>query len=375
MAKVKSTKAGGFLGGFILIIIGILILWSNEGRTVKMQSAINEATKSYTDVASDKVDSKYEGKLIATTGKLDFSESNPVEDQKFGIRITGAKLERVVEVYQWVEDCSTDEDNNKNCTYSKDWSSSLIDSSSFEKQGYNNPTSFKYESENFYASLVKVGAFELPQRLLESLSYDKKLNNEKLTEQYKKEVDGFKIVDNYITNTKNAEDYQIGDVRISYQYAGDGEVSILGVQSGNTLTAFTGKKGKSIFQIKRGSYTGKEILTGMTKSNNLIKWLLRVLGTILVIGGISSLFAPIQMIADKVPVLRSLVSMSTSLIANVLGLSISLIVIAIAWFRFRPVLSIILIAVVVGLLIFLKLKKDESSNKTSDKKDSKKDSK
>lgn len=371
MAKVKNTKAGGFLGGFILIIVGILILWSNEGRTVKMQSAINEATKTYTDVASDKVDSKYEGKLIATTGKLDFSESSPVEDQKFGIKVTGAKLERVVEVYQWVEDCTTDEDDNKNCTYSKDWSNSLIDSSSFEKQGYNNPTSFKYESENFYASLVKVGAFDLPQRLLESLSYDKKLNNEKLTEQYKNEVDGFKIVDNYITNAKNTEDYQIGDTRISYRYAGYGEVSILGIQSGNTLTAFTGKKGKSIFQIKRGSYTGKEILTGMTKSNNLIKWLLRVLGTILVTGGISSLFAPIQMIADKVSVLRNLVSMSTSLIANVLGLSISLIVIAIAWFRFRPVLSIILIAIVVGLLVFLKLKKPETS-KDSDKKESKK---
>lgn len=356
----KSTKSGGFLGGIVLLVIGVLILWNNEGRTVQTQSAINEAMKNYTDVASTTIDSKYEGKLIATTGKLDLSESNPVQDAKFGIKVTGAKLERVVEMYEWVEDCTTDEDNNQNCTYNKEWTTDLIDSSSFAKSGYTNPTSFKYQGEAFYASNVKVGAFVLPQRLLESLSYDKELNNEKITEQYKNTVEGFKVVDGYITNTENLQDAKIGDLRVSYRYASDGEVSMLGVQKGNTLTAFTGKKGKSIFTIKRGSYTGKEILNSMTKANNTMKWLLRLLGFILVMGGIGSLFAPLQFLASKVPILGGIVNFSTSLISIVLGLAISLVVIAIAWFRFRPILSIILIVIVVGLLVFLKLQKGKN---------------
>ena len=268
----KNAKTGGFFGGIVLLVIGVLILWNNEGRTVQMQSVINEAMKNYTDVASTTIDSKYEGKLIATTGNLDLSGSNPVQDAKFGIKVTGAKLERVVEMYEWVEDCTTDEDNNKNCTYNKEWTSDLVDSSEFTKSGYTNPTSFKYQGEAFYASNVKVGAFDLPQRLLESLSYDKELNNEKITEQYKNTVEGFKVVDGYITNAENITDAKIGDLRISYRYASDGEVSMLGVQKGSTLTAFTGKKGKSIFTIKRGSYTGKEILNGMTKANNTMKW-------------------------------------------------------------------------------------------------------
>ena len=144
---------------------------------------------------------------------------------------------------------------------------------------------------------------------------------------------------------------------MSYRYAGDGEVSMLGVQTGSTLSAFTGKKGKTIFTIKRGTYTGKEILNDMTKANNMTKWLLRVLGIILVIGGIGSVFAPLQMFADKIPVLGSIVNFSTSLISTVLGLAISLLVIAVAWFRFRPVLSIILLVIVVGLFVFLKVYK------------------
>lgn len=362
MAAVKNSKAGGFLGGFVILIIGIILLWSNEGRTVKMQSAINEAEKNYTDVASDKIDPKYEGKVIATSGKLDLSASKELQDAKFGIKVTGAKLDRVVEMYQWKEDCETDDNNNKNCTYSKEWSDSLIDSSNFTKSGYNNPTSFKVESEEFMATNVKVGVFELPEKLLDKLSYNKDVKNEQLTEQYKNTVEGYKIDGNYITNSVNPEDTQIGDLRISYRLATDGAVSMLGVQKGNTLTAFVGKKGKSIYEIQRGEKTGKEILTDLTKSNNFMKWLLRGVGTLLVILGIASVFAPLNMLADKVPVLGTLVGMSTGLISFALGLATSLLVIAIAWFRYRPILSIILIAIVIGLLVFLKLQKGKNKN-------------
>lgn len=368
MNKAKqTTKVGGFLGGIIILIIGILILWNNEGRTVKTQSAINEALSSYTDVTSDKIDSKYEGKVIATTGKIDLTNSSALEDQKFGIKISGTKLERVVEMYQWQEECTTDEDNNETCNYDKVWSNNLIDSSAFKRSGYSNPTSFKYESQEYIASNVKVGAFDLPERLLKNLSYDQTVGNEKLTQLYKNNVEGFRLVDNYITNTEN-ENTRIGDLRISYKYASDGEVSMLGVQNGTTLNAFVGKKGKTIYTIKRGNYTGKEMLNSITKANNTMKWILRVLGVVLVIGGISSLFAPLTLLADKIPVLGNIVNFSTSLISTVLGLSISLAVIAVAWFRFRPILSIILIAVIVGLIAFLVLQKKnkqtpESKNK------------
>ena len=64
---MNKKKTGGFLGGIILLLIGIAMLWNNEGRTVKVQNAINEALSSYIDISSKKINSKYEGKLIATT--------------------------------------------------------------------------------------------------------------------------------------------------------------------------------------------------------------------------------------------------------------------------------------------------------------------
>lgn len=367
MGKNKNVtkRGGGLVLGLILIVVGVMLLWSNEGRTVKTQDAINQALKEYTDVTSEKIDSKNEGKLVATTGKLDITNSGELKDSKFNITMKAAKLQRKVEMYQWEESCTTDDNDKKDCEYEKKWSDMLIDSSSFEKSGYTNPTSFKYEGEEYKAANIKVGAYDLPERLLDNLSYNEDLNNEKLSEMYKTPVDNFKLEGNYLTNSANASDPQVGDLRVSYRYATDGEVSMLGVQQGNTLTAFTGKKGKSIFQIRRGKYTGKEILNDLTKSNQRTKWFLRIIGTIAVMLGYSSLFAPLQNLTDKIPVVRSIVNAGASLVGTVLGLATSLLVIAIAWFRYRPVLSIVLIVIIVALLLFLKFgnKKPEKSKK------------
>ena len=358
--KTSTKKSGGLLGGIIILIIGIFVLWNNEGRTVKTQNAINEALKGYTDVSSSKIDPKYEGKIIATTGNIDLSSSEELKDSKFGISVKAVKLQRNVEMYQWDESCETDENDKETCSYEKTWSDKILDSSEYKKAGHENPSSMKIESDTYVASNVKVGAYDLPERLVNSLSYDKDLNNEKLEVQYKNTVEGYKLNEKYITNSVDFENPEIGDLRISYKYASDGEVSLIGVQKGNTLTAYTAKKGKSIFEIRRGSYTGREILESMTNANKTAKWFLRILGILLVMGGVASLFNPLQSLTDKVPVLRSIVNFTAGLFSSVVGLAISLVVIAIAWFRFRPVLSIILLGIVVCLIIFLKYKKQDS---------------
>ena len=365
--KANAKKTGGFLGGIILFIIGIFVLWNNEGRTVKEQNAINEALKGYKDVSSENIDSKYEGKIIATTGKIDLSNSSEVRDSKFGISEKAVKLKRIVEMYQWNESCETDDNDKQTCSYSKEWSDKVVDSSEFKKAGHENPTSMKIESDEYVASNIKVGAFDLPERLVGSLNYNKDYNNEKLTEQYKNTVEGYVINEKYITNSSDVNDPQIGDLRISYKYATDGEVSMIGVQSGNTIKAYTAKKGNNIFEIRRGSYTGREILESKADANKTWKWVLRILGIVLVIGGIGSLFAPLQRFTDKIPVIGSIVNFSTGLFSGVVGFAISLIVIAIAWFRFRPVLSIVLLVVVGGLIAFLKFKGIKLPTKTPEK--------
>ena len=354
----KAKKGNGILGGIIFLIVGIGILWSNEGRTVKTQAAIGEATKSFIQVKSEKVDSKNEGKLIATKGKINIDSASELKDDTFGINVKAVKLKRNVEMYQWDEKCTTNDDDKTTCSYEKVWDDDIIDSEDFKEAGHTNPTDMLYTSEEYIADNVKLGAFTLPNELIGSLKYDKTKTNDDLTAEYNNSKESFKIDGKYLTNVK--EEPQIGDIRISYQYTTVKDASVLAVQTDDTFEAFTSKKGKDIYTIVEGNKTGVQILENMTHANKTIKWGLRILGIVFVIGGFSSMFGFITTLADKVPVLGKIVSGATSIVSTLLGLGLSLIVIAIAWFRFRPILSIILLAASVVLIILLRIYQPKS---------------
>ena len=363
-SKSKSGGIfGGILAGIILIIIGVVLLWWNEGRTVKVQKGINEAKDVYTQIKSDKVDSKYDGKLVSTNGKLDLSDAEELVDQDFGIKVKSALMERNVEMYQWTETCETDDNDNEKCSYKKEWVDHLVDSSNFkESSKHSNPSSMPYESEEFVAENVKMGAFTLPKDLLEKLSTKKDKTNAELTEEAK-EVEGYAIVNKYITNVEE-DNPVIGNVRVSFSYNDADSVSVLAVQTGDSFAKYTTKSGTSVYRIKEGTHTGEEIIQDMTDENKTIKWLLRLVGLLLEIFGFASIFSPIKKLAGFIPFLGGLVSMATGLIALLLGSSVTLVVIAVAWLRFRPILSIVLLAIV-GVLIFLLIKFKKKEPETS----------
>ena len=354
----NKSKSGGIFGGIltgiILIIIGIGLLWWNEGRTVKVQKGINEAKDVYKQIKSDKVDSKYDDKLVSTNGKLDLSNAEELVDQDFGIKASSALMERTVEMYQWTESCETDDNDNEKCSYKKEWVDQLVDSSEFkESSKHTNPSSMPYESEEFAAENVKMGAFTLPKDLITRLSTDKDKSNAELLEEAK-EIEDYAVVNKYITNVKE-DSPEIGNVRISFSYNDADSVSVLAVQTGDSFAKYTTKSGTSVYRIKEGIHTGEEIIQDMTDENKTMKWFLRLVGLLLEIFGFAAIFSPIKKLANFVPILGGLVSTATGLIALLLGSAVSLVVIALAWFRYRPILSIVLI-VVVALLVFLLVK-------------------
>ncbi|MBR3362334.1 MAG: hypothetical protein IKG40_00230 [Bacilli bacterium] len=348
-------KGNSIVGGLIILILGVCLLWWNEGNNVKNLQSVSEGLKNYTDISASKIDNKYDGKLVATHGKLKV-EGN-ISDDEFAVSSNSAALYRKVEMFQWTEDCDSDD----NCTYKKEWDDTLIDSSNFEKQGYTNPESMPYESEKFLSESAMIGAFTLPSKLVDRLSTKKKLKDLKAESA---SSHGMTLTENnFYTNVKENTP-QVGDIRISFYENNAKDVSVLAEQSDDTFKIYKTKKGKDLFRIFEDNYDGADMLDLISKQNNFTKWLFRILGILAIMLGISSLFTPLTVIADKVPILGNIVNGATGLVSFILGLSISLIVIAIAWFRFRPLLSIILAIVVAGLVIGLNV---YSKNKSVEK--------
>lgn len=359
--KKGNSLVGGILGGILLIIIGIGLLWWNEGRTVKTQKGINEAKNNYIQVKSDKVDSKNDNKLVATNGKLDLSYSSELLDLDFNIKVLSAKMVRVVEMYQWTEDCTTDDNNVERCNYKKEWKDSLIDSSNFKKSGHDNPGSMPYESKVYLGDNVKMGEYNLPDSLLNDLSTKQTKSQSELTEEYANAIEGYIVSGEYITN-QSGDTPVIGNVRIAFKYNNSDSVSVLGVQTNSTFTKYVSKNGTKIFRIKEGTHTGDVIIQDLVDENNMFKWIFRLVGTLFVIIGIGSIFSPINKIANFIPLVGGAVSLVTGLISLLAGLALSLIVIALAWFRFRPLLSISLLIIVALLIVALIMIKKKNEN-------------
>ena len=338
----------GVLGGFITIGIGIVLLWWNEGNNVKNLKTTAEMSKSVINVGSDRIDESNEGKLIATSGTL--INEQTLNDETFDIHIKTPKLNRVVEMYQWEEDCTTDDDGNESCSYSKVWSESLIGSSSFHDRSHTNPSVRPYNNESHQSTDVKVGAFSLTSDQISDLSTNGTYTNfnlEKVNE-LKLTVSG-----TYITNSKNLNSPEIGDVRISFKYNNSTDVSVLAVQKGSSFVDFVSKAGKNINRVMDGVKTGEEMINVIKKENNILKWILRLVGAIMCMAGVGAILKPISAITSYVPILGNIVGAAVGLVAGIVGLAISLVVIAIAWIRFRPVLGFGLLGVVVALIVLL----------------------
>ena len=344
----KKNPFASIIAGLGLLVIGTIVLWLNEGEYVANTKAVKDVSEHVIEVSSEKSDSSNDGKLVCLNGDFIVIDEK-VEDDELSIGTKTAKLSRVVEMYQWEEDEHTHK-NNKTYSYEKKWSSELIISGGFHDSGYDNPTSKPIDNKDYCASSVSVGAFNLSEKQIRSLE-----TNSKLTIDASQELpDGYKIHDGYITNSENPESPAVGDIRIYYEYNNYKEATVLAVQQGNSFTDFNSENGKTINRVYEGKLNSEEVVKKMTDENNGLKWALRLIGTICIILGYVSLLSPISKLASFVPILGGIVSSALAIIAALVGLIHSLIVIAIAWLFYRPIMSIILIAIVVALVIVLK---------------------
>lgn len=341
-----------------MIVIGIGLLWWNERNDVKNIKTIEEAKSVLVNVSSEKVESNNEGKLVSTNGKM-VVEDEYLMDSTFNLQSPKtAKLIRVVEMLQWVEKEEEDSDDYVTYTYEKKWLSEIEDSDSFSDTTKVNPSTMPYESEVFFADNVSLGAFTINDR-------QKAMLDTSATVTLGDTVsipDGYYKVDNYIASVSDLSSADVGAIRISFKYNNDKEISVLGKQTGSTITSYTSKQGKTLFRVESGILTGEEIIDVVEQENNILKWIFRVLGVICNMAGFAALLSPIAFLVKWIPLLGNGIAKFIKGIGSLVGLAVSFVVIAIAWIFFRPLIGILLLAGVVGIvfLIIMLIKKSRA---------------
>ena len=149
---------------------------------------------------------------------------------------------------------------------------------------------------------------------------------------------------------------RIGDVRVTFKAVYPADISIIARFNGNTFEKVYTSNGKSVSRLSMGVVSAEHMYGKAHSSNSTWTWILRVVGIFLVIGGLKSLVAPLSVIAGVIPLLGDIVGAGAGIVCTLLGLAWSLVLIAIAWLRFRPLLGAAMLAAAVGLVALLYFK-------------------
>ena len=408
----RSFKSIG--SGFIIFCLATALLWWNEGRAVKTEKMLDEAGNAYVEMENpNKKDASLEGELICGTAMATTEDS--LSDTQFGIGAKAIALRRTVEYYQWVEHAESKSEDKlggkevttTTYTYTTEWTNAPVNSTQFKDPAYQsrNFTIAQVEDGEQWAENVKFGAYKLPESLFHSMSsreavvlnlnadlltqFDKaardvdlRINGNKavtttasqpaqVAEAVEAVPDSVKTVvsDSIPQENKVDLDYvhqqgnvlyigrtpaapQVGDVRVTFEKIVPAKVTIIAKVKGDTFTKFKAKNGKTFQTLVMGVQDSAEIFESEHAANNMWLWMLRILGIMLVIAGLKGIFGFLETILKVVPFIANIFGWGVGVVCTVVGVVWSLIVIALAWLFYRPLLGIALLALA-GFLIWV----------------------
>ena len=399
----NSFKSIG--SGFLMFILGTVLLFWNEGRTVKTGDAIVEAQKATVEMENPaKMDASLDGQMIHATSKA--VSEDVLRDGQYPIAGNYTALKRDVEYYQWVErkeekkrdKLGGGEETITTYYYDLKWVDEPVNSGSFHDPAYRGRNTVRIEVDDQiqYAENVAFGAYKLPAFFIkqvgkyadanvaagadefaamlagksvvvtDSASDQSAIEGEGIAElsdsQIQDAMNGLSDTDAYVFAGNeiyygNPSNVQVGDVRIRFSaIAPENEVSIMAKVQGNTFTEYVAKNGYTFSRLANGTSSAAEMIQSAKDENDMIKWALRILGILLVVGGLKGIFGFLTTLLKVVPFLASIMNFGVGIICWVLGIAWSLIVIAVAWIFYRPLLGISLLVIAAGLIAFLVIK-------------------
>lgn len=350
----ESIKSVVF--GLVLFVVGFPLLFWNEGRAVKTARSLTEGAGLVASVSADAVDPANNGRLVHVSA---FTKTDDVlTDETFGVSETAIRLERSVEMYQWVESSSSSSETklggSKETTttydYSTEWQSSLVDSSGFQSpDGHRNPNAMPYESRLEQANNVSLGAFSLSESQIGRLSKSESLRVSTVAPGVK----GAKLHDGAVYIGADPAHPSVGDTRVKFSVVRPGAVSVVAEQAGTSFSPYQAEAGGQVFLLEEAVVSADAMFETAQRSNAMMTWILRGVGFLMMFFGLSMVFAPIAVFGDVVPIVGRVLAAGTSLVAGFIAAFFAIGTIAVAWITYRPVLGVILLAIAVGAVVML----------------------
>lgn len=358
-SRVKSSF-GAALVGLVMFAAAFPLHFWNEGRAVAEHRALQEGAAAVVEAPTAPLDPALEGKLVHASARA--TAPQPVADAQFGLSAQALALQRQVEMFQWREHKKTRTEKKlgggerkiTEYRYDTGWDDEAIDSARFEhRDGHENPHSWPFSSARFEANPVRLGDLVLSSPFVGRIGGAEPLVPT-LSALPPNLGASFQIDDGRLVTSKDPGKPQVGDLRVAWQRVPEQDVSVVGLQHNGGIEPYTASNGRQIALLDAGAVPAAKMFQAAEARNTRLTWPLRAAGAFLMWLGLTMALGWIGRVLDFIPFLGSLVETGVSIVAALVALVLSALTIAVAWFYYRPVVAVALIALALGGVLLLR---------------------
>ena len=352
------SNGSGVVGRLVASVVGLLmvlgagwLLFWNEGRAVKTQQALEEGRDAVVTLLTvEKELEANEGCLVHALGTARTEES--VREPLFGFEVPCLRLVRQVEYYQWVErkdkrHTQQGDGSAKMQThyhYTQRWVDRPVNSRMFRETHHRNTVALDLPSDSCWgAKRVHMGAFLLHAGQVSRAGEVAELSAAQVQLPPEWAARGAWSGNAFYIGCNgpaDADNPQIGDVRITWSAAPQqAQITLVAQQRGHAFVPYVAKSGYTVDLLRNGSYTAAEMFEHAMQQNQILCWVLRGVGVLLMLVGMCMALLVLRGLVGWIPLLGGLLEGGVILVGLAAGVLVSLVIIASAWFFYRPLLA------------------------------------
>ena len=357
----------GVLLGLILFFGSFALIFWNEGRDV-----ISNLAAKAIPIVSDGIstDASLQGSLVSVRGTV--SASKRIGDGLYLLPGDYIKVDRIVEIYAWVQHQSTktkkniagSETQETNYDYQKEWITNLPDSGQFKiREGHENPDRQLARAEKTVVPAT-IGAYQFdPRMALFPVVDELVLTESMISLKNSARLVGGKYV---YTGKGTFSNPEIGDTRVVYRVIPSNEtMTLFGKLNGDDIGLYTNQT-KDVTLFRLFYETPDEAVQIMHSEYTTSTWLLRLAGFLLMWIGLLFVFKPISVVMDILPILGSTSQFGLGIISLIIAAIFSLVTIVLSNIvhNFWLTIPVGVIGAFVMVRLFMK-KRNKVSSKTT----------
>lgn len=405
-SRVKNSFAKIWVW-FIFVIGSIIWIFMNEKNFLETKVALTEWAEIVKETISTEINPELDQAEVHLYWETS-SSAEALQDSVFWVIVDDLKLARNVSMYQWTEEseehCTDNVGWSEDCTttytYSKAWEDYAVNSSSFyESAWHENPTEWKYQSQDREKSPIMLWVYTLDSVFVDRLSNYRSVdlssqeiiipeeykvsgttstetsenvvednNNNYLYWEWENETAEswikFHVYSDHIYIWANEWNPQVWDLKITFSSVKPWTVSVVWQQVWNNLTTYTASNWKPIALLENWQVTAENMFMHAQDANKKWTRFLRGVLLLLMFAWFSMMLEFITTLAKVLPFLSRIIGVWTGVIAFALTLVFGFLAFGISRLAVRPVVWLICLAVAIfGIVMLVRAKKSKKSEK------------